>query len=123
MTGGVWSNCLFWALPRYLRNVRRWRAVGAPQGFEPALVIRPSRSEPSWIPHFLLGSDYEITQMVHGELQNLPELASFKPIDPTDVPAWKAWTHLLFEGHVRRGDFPETKPSDNVPLDESKRAP
>lgn len=82
------------------------------------MVIRPSRSEPWWVPHFLIApyrslshvlSEYEIVfQSQSGDIPGVPEVVSFKPTNPTDEPWYKFWKHLLFRGKPRVGDRPDT---------------
>ncbi len=98
------GNCFFWAWLEWHKRVYAWRRAGGRQGWEPVLCVRPSRSNPWWIPHFL------VSREVSGGIPGMEEAESFKPLHPSDVPWWKAWTHFLFVGAVRRGDFPDTLP-------------
>jgi len=90
------SNCLIWALGTYAVRLRAWVRAGMPAGLEPYLTLRPSRSRPRWVPHFLVAQrDPETGAM---------ELDSYKPVEPVDVPWWRVWTRLLFKGRAVRGD-------------------
>lgn len=97
-----YGNCLFWAVIEWNRAVYNWRNAGAMPGREPVLIIRPSRSRPRWVPHFL------VAHQEHGVIQ---EPMSFKPAAPIDTPWYLAWTHFVFVGSVRTGDFPDTTPT------------
>ena len=95
------GNCFFWAWLEWHRRVLAWRRSGCQPGREPVLIVRPSRSRPHWVPHFL------VSREEHGVIQ---EPLSFKPTRPMDAPWWRAWTHFCFVGTVRTGDFPDTLP-------------
>ena len=90
------SNCLFWAIGAYFARLLAWMRAGMPKGAEPYLLIRPSRSMPRWVPHFLVGK--------HDQESGVMELESYKPIKPEDVPWYRLPAHLWFKGRVERGD-------------------
>lgn len=114
-----WNNCLFWAWPKYHAEIWAWRRAGSPPDRKPAMVIRPSDSDPWWVPHFLVGpfralshvlSDYELVyRNAQGEFPGVPEVVSFKPTSPTNEPWYKVWLHFWFRGKPKIGDFPDTK--------------
>lgn len=92
------TNCVIWALCEWRRRLATWRAAGRPVGREPYLLLRPSRRDPRHLPHMLVGHRDSQSDLMH--------LESFKPDEPTDVPWWRAWSHIVFRGRVSRGDVP-----------------
>jgi hypothetical protein len=84
----VRSNCVEQALREYRDRLRAGR--------EPYLLIRESRSDPHWIPHFLIGEMDPRTGQVAVE--------SFKPLRPEDVPCWRVLERRRFEGIWVPGD-------------------
>ncbi len=94
-------NCWLWAQLEYWRRRRAWVRQGRPIGKEPYIIRRPSRSEPRWLAHWLIGElDTDVDAI---------RVVSFKPVLPTDEPWWLAWRHFFFRGCVRCGD---THPGD-----------
>ncbi len=89
------GNCVVFAVRLYVRRVRRWRRAGMPKGQEPYLLFRPSRSNPRWIPHTLVGV------WRGGRMQ----VVSYKPTRPEDVRWWNAWRRWRFDGHTGWGDL------------------
>jgi hypothetical protein len=100
------SNCWLWARVLYRRRHRAWVAAGRPVGREPYMVTRPSRHRPRWLRHYLVG-----TLEADGRIS----VVSLKPIEPTDVPPWLAWTHAWFDGMPTHGDRPEPWADTEVP--------
>lgn len=89
-------NCWIYAKFEFYRRTIIWLKDGRPQDRIPHFDRRWSKSDPWWIPHFSVGERDPDSGMV--------ELESFKPDNPTSVPWYLAWTHLLFRGRVVRGD-------------------
>ena len=86
------SNCILWAMWRYVGLLAAWIRAGRPKHEEPHIWARPSRLEPWWLMH--CGVDH-----FDGELWVREE---FRPINPTNAPWYLAWTHILFRGRVER---------------------
>ncbi|MCX8003428.1 MAG: hypothetical protein N2688_00480 [Burkholderiaceae bacterium] len=93
------SNCLVEAWFEHWRRMRLWRLLGRPKGGEPYRVQRPSRNEPRWINHRLVGRWRDCPHCGGGI-----QVESFKPDKPVDVPVWQVWRHLWFAGRWVAGD-------------------
>ena len=67
-----------------------------PKGQEPYLCKRPSRRDPRWLDHHLVGSNDPEADAIR--------VQSYKPVTETDEPWWLAWRHFFFRGKLTRGD-------------------
>lgn len=90
------SNCLVWAVARFIERTIDWRRAGGQKGLEPYLRPRWSRLRPWWVPHCVVGW-YDLQT---GERHE----ASFVPLDESDLPVWQLWRKLWFVGYVKTGD-------------------
>jgi len=97
------SNCWLWSRAMYRQRIRQWEAAGMPVGREPFWCKRPSRNEPRKVCGIRVWHYFVGELDAHGRIV----VQSFKPIRPTDVPPWLAWTHAWFEGVPTVGDRPE----------------
>lgn len=91
------GNCWVYVGQEWDRMSREWRAAGMPVGGEPYVTARYSRKEPRNVLHGLVASGFD------SESERM-SLRSFKPVSPTDAPAWAFWRRVRFEGRVERGD-------------------
>jgi hypothetical protein len=89
------GNCVAFAVRLYVRRRRRWKARGCPVGEEPYLMLRPSRLEPRWLPHFLVG------HWRRGRMQ----VVSYKPDDKSPLPWYRLHEAAQFRGHTDWGDL------------------
>jgi hypothetical protein len=89
-------NCWIWARLEYWRRRRQWIRAGRPRGREPYLVKRPSRRDPRWLDHYLVGE--------HDPDIDAVRVTSYKPLVETDEPWWRFWRHCVFCGRVEDGD-------------------
>lgn len=95
------SNCVIWALAAYREHHATWVECGRIKGREPALRLRPSRLEPRWVLHL------QVERYSHEDGGLV--LEQWVPNDPTPLRWWTLWRALWCEGHIKRGDFPETE--------------
>ena len=89
-------NCWLWAQLEYARRRREWIRAGRTAGREPYLLRRPSRHEPRWLAHWLVGE--------HDPSIDAVRVQSYAPLFPTDEPWWLSWRHFFFRGRLQRGD-------------------
>ena len=105
------SNCLAQGEREYQRRLKLWRAAGRPKGLNPWMRLQPSKSQPDWVRHVVVGGWTE-------------PAVEFVPLHRKDVPGWLAWTRIWFRGRHRTaaalaphpGDYPNTEPSQHGDL-------
>ena len=86
------TNCLIWAVGRYVRLEAAWLRAGAPRGVEPHLWVRSSRLAPWWVPTFGVAHwDAERGQWAREK---------FVPDDSGRLRWWQTWRKFWFPGRV-----------------------
>lgn len=86
------SNCIAWALQAYVRHLAAWLRAGRPAGFEPHIVLRPSRVAPWWVCHWQVERWDGFGWIREG----------FGPVDKSRLRWWQMHRTIWFLGRVER---------------------
>ena len=92
----VRSNCVFWAVGRYIRLLREWEAAGSPREEEPGLHLRPSRLEPRKVCGLYI-LHWQVYRRVGGRLL----CEEWVPIDKRPLRWWELWRALWAPGEIK----------------------
>lgn len=93
------NNCFIWAHWRERQLWRQWEQLGCPVDRVPCIQRRPSRLDPPWVRHWVVG-------WWHHETRTLEDIESFVPDDKSPLRKWQLWRAMFFRGYVKRGDTP-----------------
>lgn len=91
------SNCFIFAHLRHCALWREWKSIGGPKDRVPCILRRPSRLEPEFVGHWIVG-------WWIAETCTVEEVESFVPDDKSALPWWRLWAAILFRGHIKSGD-------------------
>lgn len=97
-----WSNCRIeaWRLKRAMKRAIKEAGKAGQPGHEVYSISRESRAKNA-PDHALVGLlDHHTGYIVP---------VSFVPLQSVDVPWYMVWKRFLFEGHYKRGDYPDTE--------------
>jgi hypothetical protein len=90
-------NCWIYAGQEWGGLMGAWHARGRPKEEAPYMVVRPSRAEPYWVMHVLVGESY------NSDSGHMP-LRSYKPVAPSNAKWWQVCQRVVFDGRVKDGD-------------------
>lgn len=99
----MWNNCYAWAHLRERELWRQWERMGKPLDRVPCIQRRPSRLDPDWVRHWVVGWWCYATR-------TLEDVESFVPDSKDPLPWYRLWQGLLFSGHIKHGDTPTEPP-------------